>query len=250
VIFTGLMMKTIKRQADIMDRQATDARKSGEGAAITAQGTLAAIQDQAAQMKQQVDMMEKSAQAAVDNATAAQTAAEAAKMSAKIAKDSLELIQRTYIQIVSMGLKLGNVPLPNGMPVTDNTQVTVTIKNHGPTRALDVSAKGTLAIVTGNKSTILAPQISLDLAPATDLGVSFDPFNEWLDADAIALLKQGVLGLQVSLQITCSDIFGKSHEFAIERYCTIGFNEDGIVRKFSAPSAKDARTRQIRTLPG
>jgi len=223
VFITWLMMRTIKRQADAMDRQAIEARKSGNDAAALATGMLAAIREQAALMRQQVDTMERqlgiaetSAKAAEDNATAAHIAADAAKMSAKIAKDSLELTQRAFIQVVSMGLNRGRIPLADDVPVTDDASVLLSIKNHGPTRALNVTVKGTLTITPGNKSTAVAPQISYDLPPATDLAIAFDAFNSWLDADAIALLKQGKANLQVSLKITYADVFGVPHEIAIE----------------------------------
>jgi hypothetical protein len=153
---------------------------------------------------------------AARNAAAAQVAAAAAKTSAKIAKDALELTQRAFVQVTSMGLNRGNIPLANNMPVTDDASVVVNFKNHGPTRAINVTVKGTLSITPGNKSTILAPPVSYDLPSATDVAIAFDPFNSWLDADAIALIKQGMTVLQVSLKLTYTDIFGISHETEIE----------------------------------
>ncbi|MBB5066395.1 hypothetical protein [Granulicella mallensis] len=52
-----LTFKPIKRQADLMDTQAKDARKSAADAAITAQNTLDAIRRQADLLKEQSDLM-------------------------------------------------------------------------------------------------------------------------------------------------------------------------------------------------
>jgi len=142
--------------------------------------------------------------------------ADAAQMSAEVAKNSVELTQRAFIQVVSMGFNRGRIPLADDVPVTDDASVVINIKNHGPTRALNITVKGTLSIDPGNKSTLLAPPISYDLPSATDLGIAFNPFNSWLDADTIALLKQGRANLQATLKITYADIFGVPHEAGIE----------------------------------
>lgn len=196
-------LDTIKRQADIMDTQVADARKSGEEAATVAKGTLTAIQEQAALMKQQVSTAER-------NATAAQVAADAAKTSAKIVMDT----QRAFVQVSSIGFNRGNIHLPNNEPVAGDVSVTINFKNSGPTRAVNVAVKGTLK--TSSKSTSLAPPISYDLPALSEVAIAFDAFNKWLDADAIALLRQGSAILQASIKITYADVFGGSHEIEIE----------------------------------
>jgi hypothetical protein len=209
-------LDAIKRQANTMEQQATDAQISSSEAAVLAKGMLEAIQEQAAQMKQQVSAMERQISIAEKSAKAAEDNASAAKTSAKAAKDSLELTQAASIQVFSIGLRRGRFPLADDAPVTNDASVAITFKNFGPTRALKISVNGTLSITPSKKSTTVAPPLAYEIPPGTEVPVVFDAFNNWLDADTIAILKQGKVSLQTSLTIAYADVFGNPHEIRVE----------------------------------
>jgi hypothetical protein len=97
VFIAWLTLRAIKRQADIMQEQARDARSSSSGAAATAQQTLDALQRQANTMERQASHLEfqvqemrrqayqmgEQAEAAHKSAEAAQQSAEAALLNAR-----------------------------------------------------------------------------------------------------------------------------------------------------------------------
>jgi hypothetical protein len=56
-ILTGFTLRAIKRQADLMEEQAKDARNSAVASALTTQSTLEAMQRQAKSMEDQVALM-------------------------------------------------------------------------------------------------------------------------------------------------------------------------------------------------
>jgi len=117
------------------------------------------------------------------------------------------LIQRAFVQVSSIGFAVGNVGLPDGTPPTVDTSVRICVKNHGSTRGINFAVKASLNISPGNRSTMLSPPVVYDIPPGTEIGITFDAFNRWLDDDAIAVLKQGRTSLDFSFNGSYADNF-------------------------------------------
>jgi hypothetical protein len=131
VSFTGLMLLTIRRQANTMDRQAKDARNAADTTALSAQNTLNEIKRQADLMDAQLKAMEESSKQVNRQIEILERSVAATEKSADAARENIEL----YISKERARLRVDMKPLL--LPATPAPAYTVdfTVSIHGPTAA-------------------------------------------------------------------------------------------------------------------
>lgn len=103
--FTFLMWVTIRRQANLLERQINEARDAADSSSTLAESTLKAIERQGLSMRRQTTVLRKSAEAALLNAQAVVNA-ERAVLLFKVRKEPLPGVpgsSQFHIEIVNYG---------------------------------------------------------------------------------------------------------------------------------------------------
>jgi hypothetical protein len=167
---------------------------------------LGAMLWQAKHMRDQARIMEGQSSAIVRSAEAATKSAEAAMSAASTAKRALETLERADVLIRKVIVSSGDI-------ISEDTEITVVLKNYGRTRATKVDCSGSLSVVGMQYSPIIGTRVvpSTIGAGATYDGVRFESLG--LDADTIDGINGGHLELQLTVGITYGRVFDetKSH---------------------------------------
>lgn len=137
VFFTGLMLLTIRRQANTMDRQAKDATKAADAAALSAQNTLNEIKRQADLMDAQVKAMDDSRMQVNRQIEILESSVVAGQMSARAAKLSADVAARVSVPtLVIEKFEPADAGAANLAAMLQYPNVKIVIKNYGQTPAL------------------------------------------------------------------------------------------------------------------
>ncbi len=144
--------------------------------------------------KKQRDEAKRSADAATQSANAAM-------ISAKTTKRALETLERADVLI--------EVVMVSSMKIRDDTEVTVVLKNYGRTRATNVSCVCTIAVLELHQGPlpIHAEVTPMIIGVGASCDVRFMPIGDWLDANTIEWINAGHLPLQLTVEISYSNVF-------------------------------------------
>lgn len=208
---SGLTLWVIKRQANIMEGQAADARGSAAAAAVVAQRTLNAIERQVINMRRQVVWSKMSYRASKLNA-------EAAILSAKAASASVEAFkQRERARFFVVPFALFDVETtPSGLFADHYGKASVQLTHVGPTDALNVFGQVKTAVQPHDSP--LPDMIEMeDVSLPTVIKSGHKPIKLSLpirlaDREAVDALKQGNTVLHFFGFISYDDAFGERHE--------------------------------------
>lgn len=169
--------------------------------AVTSHKTLAAIQKQIAEMEatreQTVEQMKASADAA-------RISADAAKKASDIAEQALRISERADLLLDQVGFNTGMQPL------TGDSRVMLTYKNHGRTRAKNV--RFAIKLIVPTVPNYPAEELTPVAVGANDTqSVSFHSFRQWVTQETFQKIASGELEMRFEAHASYEDVFNLTH---------------------------------------
>jgi hypothetical protein len=142
---------------------------------------------------------------------AMQLTAKAAQKSAEVAETSLKIAERADVLLDSAGLSM-NVPgVSQNRAFHPLSQVILTLKNFGRTRAENVKCRIGLLIPGVPES--VPPREPFDLGPGGTQNIVFENFKQTLSHNTFLQIADGVIALRFAGEVDYYDIFGTHHNF-------------------------------------
>lgn len=200
-----MTLRAIKKQAEIMESQATDARNSASSASATAQSTLGVIKQQTVHLRRQAAWQKMSAKGTLLSAKASLESAKAANAQIQVMKGKERA--RLAVRVFRLEtLKFNSA---------DWNNVRIEVENLGPTNAFNVRGTGGVnPIVEGidplemeEENDIGIPTVIRPSPPVAETILQFFFPGEWFDE----LLMRPKIRLELKGIIRYEDVFGEQH---------------------------------------
>lgn len=166
------------------------------------------MENQSAVMKGQHDAAVEQSGHTAGALAESKKAAEAAMLSAITARDALHFTQRAAVSFYGVAM----VPHPKPCFLTGETQVILTLKNSGPTRATNV--KITSQLLMPEKSTLMdaGPGLpTVTIAAGDELRHRFPPLGRLFPAETIDSASKGDVRFRFVAVVEYQDVFGNPH---------------------------------------